>query len=122
MKLREYINTEKEYKAAEDEIRAWVEESYPGLSIEFNYPAPEVVQIDPAVHFTKRRVRKIIEVVNIKIGDVLEKNSERIYIAERLDRIYAKHPDFDLNVECIEDIKRNPQFLKYLDELIIRRT
>lgn len=121
MKIRDYINTEKEYKTAEEEIRAWVEASYPGLSIEFNYPAPEVVQVDSTVHFTKRRVRKIIEAVNIKIGDVLEKNSERIYMAERLDRIYAKHPDFDLDIESVEDIKRNPQFLKYLNELILRR-
>lgn len=121
MKLRDFISTDREYETAENEIREWVESSYPGLSIEFNYPAPEVVQVDSAVHFTKRRVRKIIEAVNIKIGDVLEKLSERIYIAERLDRIYAKHPDFDLEVEGIEDIKRNSQFLKYLDELIIRR-
>ena len=119
MKLRDYINTDKEYLAAEAEIREWVEQTYKGLSIDF-YPHLEVVQIDATVKFTKRRTRKIIEVVNIKIGDIMETRAERIYIAERLDRIYAKHPKFDLDVESIDDIKKDPKFLKYLDELILR--
>ena len=120
MKLRDYINTADEYAAAENEIREWVEQSYPGLSVEFNWPAPEVVQVDPKVRFTKPRVRKIIEAVNIKIGDILESRAERIYISERLDRIYTAHPKFDLEVESIDDIKRNPKFLRYLGELILR--
>lgn len=120
MEIKDFISTEKEYKAAEDEIRTWVENTYHGLSIEFDWPAPEVVQVDKSVRYTKRRVRKIIEVVNIKIGEILEKRAERLYIAERLERIYAKHPDFNIDVESIEDIKTNPKFLRYLDELIIR--
>lgn len=120
MKLREFISTQKEYDAAANEIKQWVEQTYPSLSIEFNWPVPEVVQIEKGTRYTKRRVRQIIEVVNIKIGEILEKYAEKIYIAERLDRIYEKHPQFDLEVESIEDIKRNPQFLLYLDELIIR--
>lgn len=119
MKIREFINVDKEYSEAENEIKAWVESSYPGLSIEFE-PHIEVVQIDKAVKFTKRRVRKIVEAVNIKIGDIMEKRAERIYIAERLERIYKNHPEFDIDVESIADIKENKQFLKYLDELILR--
>ena len=122
MKLRNYINTDKEYKLVEDEIRKWVEKYYPGLSIEFNWPAPEIVQIDPKARYSVSRVRKIVEVVNIKIGDIMENHAEKIYIAERLDRIYARHPDFDIDVENIDDIKRNPQFLEYLNELVIRGT
>ena len=59
------------------------------------------------------------EVVNIKIGEILEKHSEEIYIGERLDRIWQKHPEFDAEVESIDDIKKNPLFLSYLKELII---
>jgi len=120
MKLRDYINTGKEYKLVEDEIRNWVEKSYPGLSIEFNWPAPEIVQIDPKVRFSVSRVKKIVEVVNIKIGEIMESHAEEIYIAERLDRIYAKHPDFDIDVNSTEEIKKNPQFLGYLNELVIK--
>jgi len=120
MKLKEFINTNAEYDKAVVEIKEWVEQSYPGLSIEFDWPAPEIVRTDESVNFTKRRIRNITEAVNIKIGDVLEKYAESIYIAERLDRIYEKHPEFNIEVESIEDIKRNPQFLIYLDELIVR--
>lgn len=121
MKLREYINTSSVYKKVEDEIRTWVEKSYPGLSIDF-VPHLEIVQTNPKAHFDTSRVRKIVEVVNIKIGNVMENHAEEIYIAERLDRIYTKHPNFDIDVENIEDIKRNPQFLEFLNELIIRGT
>jgi len=118
MKLREFINTDQVYKAVESKIRTWVEKSYPGLSIDFE-PHLEVVQIDKKARFTKSRIPKIIEVINIKIGDIMEQYAEEIYIAERLDRIYKNHPDFDIEVTCIEDIKSNKQFLDYLKELII---
>jgi hypothetical protein len=120
MNLREFISEAAVYKKCENIIRAWVEETYPGLSIEFD-PHLEIVQTDPAKKFTKRRVRQIVEATNIKIGDVLEQHAEEIYIAERLERIYKNHPTFDIeNVTSIEDIKRNKKFLRYLDELIIR--
>jgi hypothetical protein len=119
MRLREFINTDREYTRVEQEIKAWVEKSYPGLSIEFT-PHLEIVQTDPKRHFKSSRVKRITEAVNIKIGDVMERNAERIYIAERLDRIYKNHPEFDLEVESIADIKTSPLFLQYLSELIIR--
>ena len=120
MEIRKYINTQSEYEKAECEIREWVEKSYKGLSIEFKYPAPEVVQVDESVKYSKRRARQIVEVVNIKIGDILEKHAERIYIAERLERIYQKYPMFNIDVESLEDIKTNKEFLKCLNELVIR--
>ena len=120
MRLKDYISLNGAYEKAAEEIRAWVEKSYPGLSIEFNEPAPEIVQIDPKRRFTRARVHRITEAVNIKIGNVLEYYEEEIYIADLLDRIYKRHPDFDIEVESLEDIKRNPQFLAYMKELRIR--
>ena len=118
MKVRDFINEHKEYTEAEKEIREWVEKSYPGLSIDFE-PHIEIVQTSPVVVYPPERVKKIVEAVNIKIGDILESRAERIYIAERLERIYKNHPRFDIDVESIDDIKKNKLFLKYLKELII---
>lgn len=92
--------------------------SHEGLSIDFE-PHIEIVQTDPKRRFTRLRVQKIIEVVNIKIGDLMEARAEEIYIAERLTRIYKNHPDFDIEFNTIDDIKKNEQFLQYLKELII---
>lgn len=119
MKLKEFINSEKAYKKAEREIRRWVEESYPGLTIEFNWPAPEIVQTDADVKYTRPRVHKITEAVNIKIGEVLDSHREEIYIADVLDRIYERHPRFNIDVENIEDLKRNRRFLEYFKELSV---
>lgn len=118
MKVRDFINEHKEYAAAEKEIREWVEKSYPGLSIDFE-PHIEIVQTSPVVVYPPERVKKIVEAVNIKIGDILESRAERIYIAERLERIYKNHPRFNIDVESIDDIKKNKLFLKYLKELVI---
>ena len=118
MKVRDFINEHKEYTEAEKEIREWVEKSYPGLSIDFE-PHIEIVQTSPVVVYPPERVKKIVEAVNIKIGDILESRAERIYIAERLERIYKNHPRFDIDVESIDDIKKNKLFLKYLKELIV---
>lgn len=119
MKLREYISEEAVYKKIENEIRTRVEESYPGLSIEFE-PHLEIVQTDEKLRFTKPRVRRIVEAVNVMIGDIMESRAEEVYIAERLERIYRLHPEFDIDVESMEDIKCNKRFLKYLNELVIR--
>ncbi len=119
MNIREFISVDKAYSEAEAEIKAWVESSYPGLSIEFE-PHIEIVKIDQAANYTKRRVRKIVEAVNIKIGEIMEQHAERIYIAERLERIYKNHPHWSIDVESIEDIKKNKQFLEYFNELILR--
>lgn len=118
MNIREFINETSIYAQCESEIRDWVESSYPGLSIEFTGMSPEIVQVDAAKKFTKSRVRKITEVVNIKIGDVLEAHAEEIYVAERLERIYKNHPEFNLRVGSLEEIKRNETFCAYLKELI----
>ena len=120
MRLKDYISLNGAYEKAEEEIRAWVETRYPGLSIVFDYPAPEIVQIDSQRRFARSRVQRIIEAVNIKIGEVLEEHEEEIYIADILDRIYKRHPDFDIEVESLEDVKRNQQFLEYMKELRIR--
>lgn len=119
MELKEFINEDKVYLKVEDEIREWVEKTYDGLSIEF-YPHLEIVKTRDDVNFTKEQVHKIIEVVNIKIGDIMESHAEEIYIAERLTRIWKKHPRFNPEVSSIEEVKRHPLFLKYLKELILK--
>ncbi len=121
MKLKDFINEYAVYKKIEKEIRQWVETTYKGLSIEFYTQTMEIVRTDKNIDFDAEQVKKITEVVNIKIGDILEAHEEEIYIAERLTRIWKKHPRFNIDVETIEDIKRNKKFLKYLDELIIRK-
>lgn len=121
MKLKEFINEDRVYTKVENEIKEWIETTYNGLSIEFYPQTMEIVRTDENIDFSEEQVKKIIEVVNIKIGDILEAHEEEIYIAERLTRIWKKHPRFNIDVESLEDIKRNEKFLKYLDELIIRQ-
>ena len=119
MKLKEFLSEDAVYISAENEIREWVEKTYNGLSIDF-YPHLEIVRTNELIDYSKEQVQKITEVVNIKIGDILESRAEEIYIAERLTRIWKKHPRFNIDVENIEDVKKNPKFLKYLKELIIK--
>lgn len=119
MKLKDFINEDKVYTKVEEEIRNWIEETYQGLSIEF-WPHLEIVRTNALIDYPEDRVKKITEVVNIKIGDIMEKHAEEIVIAERLTRIWKNHPRFNIDVESIEDIKRNKKFLRYLKELIIK--
>ena len=119
MLLKSFLNTDIAYTRVEDEIRQWVETVYPGLSIEFGPKIVEIVRTGER-DFSEKRVRKITERVNAQIDIVLEKHAEEIYIGERLDRIWKRHPDFNPDVSSIEDVKHNPLFLKYLDELILR--
>lgn len=121
MKLKDFLNEDKVYEKVEKEIREWVENTYKGLSIDF-YPHLEIVRTDESIDFPKERVPKITEVINIKIGDIMEAHAEEIYIAERLTRIWKNHPRFNIEVESIEEVKRHPLFLKYLKELIITPT
>lgn len=121
MKLKEFINEDKVYTNIEQEIREWVENTYKGLSIDFYTNTIEIVRTNPLIDYNEDKTQKITEVVNIKIGDILEAHAEEIYIAERLTRIWRRHPRFNIEVKNINDIKRNRKFLKYLDELIIRR-
>lgn len=117
MKLKDFISEDKAYKKAEDEIVKWVEETYSGLTIIFERDVPEIVRIDENIDFDKEQVAKITEVVNIKIGDILEKYEEEIYIAEKLTLIWKNHPRFNPEVECVNDLKKNKTFLKYFKEL-----
>jgi len=120
MKLKDFISEEEVYKRVEDEIRQWVEKTYKHLSIEFYPNNIEIVRTNKLIDYSPEEVSKITEVVNIKIGDILETHAEEIYIAERLTRIWNKHPKFNIEVKTIEDIKQNKKFLKYLKELIIK--
>lgn len=119
MELKKFINEDMVYLKVENEIREWVEKTYPGLSIEFE-PHLEIVRTDTKIDFSPAEVEKIVEVVNIKIGDIMELHQEEIYIAERLTRIWRNHPRFNIDVSSIQDIKNNSRFCKYLKELIIK--
>lgn len=119
MKLKELIKENVVYTKVENRIREWVEKTYSGLSIEF-FPHLEIVRTNELVDFKPEQVRQITEVVNIKIGDILEEHAEEIYIAERLTRIWKKHPKFNIEVADIEELKKHPLFLKYLKELVIK--
>jgi len=119
MKIKDFLKEHEIYLKVENEIREWVEKTYAGLSIEF-YPHLELVRTSQLIDFSEEQVQKITEVVNIKIGDIMEEHAEEIYIAERLTRIWKNHPRFNPNVENIDELKKHPQFLKYLKELIIK--
>lgn len=119
MKLKEFINENKVYNKIEKEIRDWVETTYTGLSIEFD-PHLELVRTNVLIDFNEERVKKITEIVNIIIGDILEEHAEEIYIAERLTRIWKKHPRFNIEINNLEEVKRHPLFLRYLKELIYK--
>ena len=119
MKIKDFLKEHEIYLKVENEIREWVEKTYACLSIEF-YPHLELVRTNELINFNEEQVQKITEVVNIKIGDIMEKHAEEIYIAERLTRILKKHPRFNPDVKSIDELKQHPQFLKYLKELIIK--
>lgn len=119
MKLKEFINEYEVYKKVENEIREWIEKTYKGLSIYFYEQTMEIVRLDENIDYSPEQVQKITEVVNIKIGDILEAHAEEIYIAERLTRIWKKHPRYNPEITSLEELKRNKKFLNYLDELII---
>lgn len=122
MKLKEFINEDKVYLEVEEEIKKWIEETYKGLSIDFYPQTMEIVRTNEQAEYNKEETKKITEVVNIKIDNILEEYAEKIYIAERLTRIWKHHPNFNIEVKNIEDIKKNKKFLKYLKELIIKPT
>ena len=119
MKLKEFLSEEKVYSKVEKEIRDWVEKTYVGLSIEFE-PHLEIVRTNELIDFSPEEVKKITEVVNIKIGDIMEAHAEEIYIAERLTRIWKYHPRFNIEVSGIDELKKNKKFLKYLKQLVLK--
>lgn len=118
MKVLQLLNEERIYKQCEDEIRAWVEETYPGLSIDFYANDIEIVRTDEKIDYAPEQVMKIVEVVNIKIGEILEANQEEIYLSEKVTQINKIHPRFkDYEVESVDALKKNKKFLKYFKEL-----
>lgn len=118
MKVGDLLNEDRIYKQCEDEIRAWVEETYPGLSIDFYANDIEIVRTDEKIDYAPEQVMKIVEVVNIKIGEILEANQEEIYLSEKVTQINKIHPRFkDYEVESIDALKKNKKFLKYFKEL-----
>lgn len=121
MKLKELINEYKAYQKAEKEISDWVEKTYPGLSLDCSGNIVEIVQVDDAVNYPQDKVPKIVEIVNIKIDEILEKHEEEIYIAEKLTQIWKRHPEFNPEIANIEELKRHPKFLKYFKELRIKK-
>ena len=121
MKLKEFLTEYSAYAKAEKEIVEWVEKTYPGLTMDFNGPVAEIVRMDESIDYSEEEVPKIVEVVNIKIDEILAKHQEEIYIGEKLTLIWKKHPTFNPDVESIEDLKKNPKFLKYFKELNPRR-
>lgn len=121
MKLKEFLTEYKAYKKAEDEIVEWVEKTYPGLTMDFSGDVAEIVRTDENVDYSEDQVPKIVEVVNLKIDEILEKHEEEIYIAEKLTVIWKRHPMFNPDIESISELKKNEKFLKYLKELKIKR-
>lgn len=121
MKLKEFLTEYKAYKKAEDEIVEWVEKTYPGLTMDFSGDVAEIVRTDENVDYSEDQVPKIVEVVNLKIDEILEKHEEEIYIAEKLTVIWKRHPMFNPDIESIAELKKNEKFLKYLKELKIKR-
>lgn len=121
MKLKEFLTEYKAYKKAEDEIVEWVEKTYPGLTMDFSGDVAEIVRTDESVDYSEEQVPKIVEVVNLKIDEILEKHEEEIYIAEKLTVIWKRHPMFNPDIESIAELKKNEKFLKYLKELKIKR-
>lgn len=121
MKLKEFLTEYKAYKKAEDEIVEWVEKTYPGLTMDFSGDVAEIVRTDESVDYSEEQVPKIVEVVNLKIDEILEKHEEEIYIAEKLTIIWKRHPMFNPDIESIAELKKNEKFLKYLKELKIKR-
>lgn len=120
MKLKDFINENEVYKKVENEIREWVETTYKGLSIDFYPLTMEIVRTDENIDYNKEQTKKITEVVNIKIEEILYAHREEIYIAERLTRIWKNHPKYNPEVTSIKDLKQSKRFLKYLKELIIK--
>lgn len=121
MKLKELINEYKAYEKVEKEIVEWVEKTYPGLTIAFYANMAEILRTDENIDFSEEEVPKIVEVINLKIDELLELHEEEIYIAEKLTLIWNKHPNFNPEIESIEELKRNEKFLKYFKELSLKR-
>ena len=110
------ISEYKEYQKCEQEIREWVEANCTGLSIEF-YPHIEIVKTNRFIEYSKEQAEKVVDMVNYKIAEILEKHAEEIYIASLAERVAKNHPRYNVEFKDITDLKTNKQFLKYVKEL-----
>lgn len=72
------ISEYKVYEKCEKEIREWVETNYAGLSIDF-YPHIEIVKTNVCTEYSKEQAEEIVEAVNDKIAEILEKYAEELY-------------------------------------------
>lgn len=110
------ISEYKEYQKCEQEIREWVEANYTGLSIEF-YPHIEIVRTNKFTEYSREQAEKVVDMVNFKIAEILEKHAEEIYIASLAKRVAKLHPEYDVELESLQDLKTNKAFLEYVKEL-----
>lgn len=115
MQLKE-ISEYKVYEKCEKEIREWVEANYAGLSIDF-YPHIEIVRTNRFTEYSKEQAEKIVESVNDKIAEILEKYAEELYLSSLAERVAKNHPKYNVELKKITDLKSEKVFLKYIKEL-----
>lgn len=115
MQLKE-ISEYKVYEKCEKEIREWVEANYAGLSIDF-YPHIEIVRTNRFTEYSKEQAEKIVEAVNDKIAEILEKYAEELYLSSLAERVAKNHPNYNVEFQEITDLKSEKVFLKYVKEL-----
>ncbi len=110
------ISEYKIYEKCEKEIREWVETNFTGLSIDF-YPHIEIVKINKFTEYRKEQTGKIVESVNDKIAEVLERHAEEIYLESLAERVAKNHPRYNVEFTELTDLKREKRFLAYVKEL-----
>ena len=110
------ISEYKIYEKCEKEIREWVETNFAGLSIDF-YPHIEVVKTNKFTEYSKEQAERIVAEVNEKIGEILEKHAEELYLASLVERVAKNHPRYNIELQDIAELKGNKKFLVYIKEL-----
>lgn len=120
MQLKE-ISEYKIYTKCEQEIREWIETNFTGLSIDF-YPHIEIVQTNKFTEYSKEQAGKIVESVNDKIAEILERHAEELYLASLVERVLKNHPRYNIELKEITDLKREKKFLEYVKELHIKES
>lgn len=110
------ISEYKIYEKCEKEIREWVETNFTGLSIDF-YPHIEIVKINKFTEYSKEQAERIVAEVNEKIGEILEKHAEELYLANLAERVAKNHPRYNIELQDIAELKGNKKFLVYIKEL-----
>lgn len=110
------ISEYKIYEKCEKEIRDWVETNFAGLSIDF-YPHIEIVKTNKFTEYSKEQAGKIVESVNDKIAEILERHAEELYLASLAERVAKNHPRYNIELKDIAELKRDKKFLVYIKEL-----